>query len=244
MPFTRSFFSSFILFVLMASTLQAFQESENSKDEESEIDKAWKKLSENEPEATEAILFFAKRPEEAVKHFAERMVSLRLDEDTFSSNLEKLGSDDEAVAKAAFEKFQYLDPRLFLGLEEIMARIEEEPTRSRMVEVLSGRDFGSLAGEDIELRAIAGDEEGDTYFNFSSGGGSWWAEAKVSRLGAGAWLNKPAWTRAIRAIKILEEIGTPESTRLLSRMAQGHEDAKPTSIAKEIAMRIKLNGKK
>lgn len=233
----------FLGLAILASTAQAFQD-EGEKEELNEFDRAWKQLASSEPGSTEAILFFAKRPDETVEYFDEHLVALRLDEDTFSTLLEKLGSEDEEVAEKAFEAFQHLDPRLFMGLEEIMDRVEEEPIRSRMVEVLSGRKFGSMAGQDIQLRAIGGGDGEEMNYNFSSGNGSWWAEARISRLGMGAWVSKPSWTRAIHAIKILEDIGNAESTRLLARMAQGHEEARPTSIAKEIAMRIKLDRKK
>lgn len=230
---------SLLLFFCFLGAASAFQAEDQPDDSESEIEKAWKMLAEGEPDCTEAVLFFAKRPDEAVKFFDEHLQPLRLDEESFTTLMSQLEDEDEETAKAAYEEFQYLDPRLALGLEEIMDKAEEGLVRTRMVEVLSGRGFDTLEGQDVELNKIGGGE--DAYFNFSSGNGSWWAEVKISNIGVGAWVSKPKWTRAVRAIKILEAIDTPEATRILSRMAQGHPEAQPTSVAKQIAMKRKLD---
>lgn len=226
------------LFFFMATSVYAIQTPDEKENTKSEIDEAWEMLAENEPDCTEAVLYFAKRSDEAVSYFDEHLAPLRLDEATFLEIKQELESDDEATAKAAFEKFAYLDPRLAFGLEEIMDKVEEGIVRTRMVEVLSGRRFDSLEGTDVQLRKIGGGD--DVSFNFKSGAGSWWAEANISRLGIGVFLAKPQWTRAIRAVKILEDINTPEATKILSRMAQGHPEAQPTIIAKKIAMKRKL----
>ena len=230
-----------LLAVFLFSSCLDAQEADKKKN--NEFDEAWEKLAKFEPDATEAVLFFAGRPDESVEYFKEHLLLLRLDEATFETILEELGSEDEEVAKKAREQFDYLDPRLFLGLEEIMDRVEEEPVRSRMVEALSNRDFGTLAGDEIRLRQTNGGGDEEPSFNFSSGNSSWWAEANVSKLGVVMWLQKPKWTRAVRAIKILEHIGSPESTRILARMAQGHKEAHPTIVARKIAMRIKSEAK-
>jgi hypothetical protein len=41
------------------------------------------------------------------------------------------------------------------------------------------------------------------------------------------------WTRAVRAIVLLEHIGTPDATAILKDMATGHPDAYPSKVAKE-----------
>lgn len=237
----RQFCFGALLF-FMATSVFAVQTTDEKEDAKSEIDEAWEMLAKDEPDCTEAILYFAKRSDEAVRYFDEHLMPLRLDEEAFQQTMKELESDDEATAKAAFEKFAYLDPRLAFGLEEIMEKVEEGIVRTRMVEVLSGRRFDSLAGSDVQLRKIGGGD--DVSFNFKSGAGSWWAEANISRLGIGAFFAKPQWTRAIRAVKILEDIDSPEATRILSRMAQGHPETQPTIIAKKIAMKRKLDKRK
>jgi hypothetical protein len=55
------------------------------------------------------------------------------------SLLLKLGNDNEAVWKPAFEELEYFDPRLAIDLQTLMERYMDSPTRQRMVEVMSGR---------------------------------------------------------------------------------------------------------
>jgi hypothetical protein len=80
---------------------------------------------------------------------------------------------------------------------------------------------------------------GDDSYNFSSGNGSWWAEHKIERLKNQGWGNpKKKWTRALRAISLLEFFGTPEAIAILEDMATGHRDAHPTIVAKESLDRL------
>jgi hypothetical protein len=44
---------------------------------------------------------------------------------------------------------------------------------------------------------------------------------------------KKKWTRAVRAIVLLEHIGTPDATAIIKDMATGHPDAYPSKVAKE-----------
>jgi hypothetical protein len=104
-----------------------------------------------------------------------------------------------------------------------------------MVEVMSGREANQLEGKTIELRGVG---DGFNFFaqpNF----GSWWAEHKIERIQSREWdRTKKKWTRAVRAIVLLEHIGTPEAIAILKDMATGHPDAQPTRTAKEALKRI------
>ena len=44
---------------------------------------------------------------------------------------------------------------------------------------------------------------------------------------------KKKWTRAVRAIVLLEHIGSPDAEAILKEMATGHPDAHPTKVARE-----------
>src|SRR4029077_14324847 len=103
----------------------------------------------------------------------------------------KLGSDKEEIWKPVFEELEYFDPRLAIGLETLMAKVTDSPARQRMVEVLSGRLAGSLAGKQIEL------SKAGTGFNFRAEG-SWWAENDVSRINSTNWGNRRnKWIRSV-----------------------------------------------
>ncbi len=76
-------------------------------------------------------------------------------------------------------------------------------------------------------------------FNFSVGNGSYWAEHRVSHINLHRRAApKPKWTRAERAIVLLEHLRSREAISILKVMATGHPEARPTRLAKEALERI------
>jgi hypothetical protein len=49
---------------------------------------------------------------------------------------------------------------------------------------------------------------------------------------------KRKWNQAVRAIVLLEHIGTPDALAILRDMASGHPEAQPTRTAVEALARI------
>ena len=219
----------------LAGNIRASDDPPPAKPAEPSRDVLWADLGKEEEIATRALLKFADRPKETVAYFAEVMKPLKVDADWVQVRLMRLGNKkDDEVWRGAFEELEYFDPRLAIDLETLMKDVTDSPARQRMVEVLSGRDVDSLKGKPITLRGV-----GQDGFNFFDGQGSWWAEHKVDRLNTYAWGNtKKKWTRAVRAIALLEHIGSPEATAVLKAMASGHVDARPTKSAKEALARL------
>lgn len=203
------------------------------------MDALWIDLEKGDFEASRALLAMSARPKEAVDFLEVKMKPLTLDAEKARALVDWLGNDDEAVWKKAFEELDYFDPRLAIDLETLMKDTKETPARQRLVEVLSGRDPGSLGDNTVDLRNDGG------YFNFFSRKvGSWWAEHKVDRINAAVRDNpKKKWTRAVRAIALLEHIATPEAVILLKAMSSGHPDAQPTRAAAESLARVAGKGK-
>jgi hypothetical protein len=198
----------------------------------------WQDLEKGETEATRALLNMADRREETIAFLKARMKSLKITAGEVRALLLKLGNPNETVWKPAFEELEYFDPRLVIDLETLMDRYKEAPGRQRMVEVLSGRPAGQLAGKEVTLRRLG---RGDG-FNFlaTPNFGSWWAEHKIDRINhEEGWGNpKKKWTRAVRAIVLLEHIATPGAVAILQDMATGHRDAQPTRVAKDALKRL------
>jgi hypothetical protein len=191
----------------------------------------WENLEDEESVASRALLKLSARPKEAVAFLKLKMKPLKIENNAVFDLLDKLASDDEAVWKPAFEELEYFDPRLAVALEALMLDVTDSPARHRMVEVLSGQKADTLKG-DVKLRST-----GEDSFNFFSGNSSWWAEHKVSRLNT--WGNtKKKWTRAVRAIILLEHIGSPDAFAILKEMSTGHSEAQPTRTAVEAFARI------
>src|SRR5205807_1256969 len=90
----------------------------------------------------------------------------------------------------------------------------------------------------ITLSRHGGQNGVEVYYNFRQKG-SWWAEYKIERINVGIWGNRrPYWTRAVRAVVLLEHVGTPDAVAILKALATGHPDAQPTKEARAALARL------
>jgi hypothetical protein len=220
--------------MFVPSPSQADDAPKQAKASRKELETLWSDLCAGDPAAANAVIKFYKNADAAVPFLKEKLQPLKLDADQCRRLLKELGSQDEKVWKAAWEKLDYLDPRLAIDLKTLMDEVTDVPARTRMVELCSGRKADSLAGEDVKLRAVR-----DDGFNFCVRRSWWWAEHRVERIGIYSWSPKMAWTGAARGVAILEQIGTQEAVEVLQQLASGHPDASPTKAAKKSLMRLK-----
>jgi hypothetical protein len=204
------------------------------------LDALWADLAGDELTASRALLRLAARPTEAVELCGEKLKPLKIDEKRVRALLADLGSEQEPTWKAAAEELEYFDPRLAIDLPTLMDAVPDRVPRARLVAILSGdRPAAGLLerNEPITLGRHGGQNE-EVYYNFRQGG-SWWAEHRVDRLNVGTWGNKRKyWTRAVRAVVLLEHIGTPAAVAVLKELAGGHPDAQPTKAAKAAVARL------
>ncbi len=216
----------------MAARSQADDRAHPAEITPAELDALWSDLYGDDPAAANAVIQLYRHAGDAVPFLKRKFPPLELTEDDCRLLLEELGDDDETVWKPAWEKLDYLDPRLAIDLETLMEEIVETPARTRLVELCSQSPPDSLAGKTVSIRNVG--EEG---FNFFDGRVSWWAEHRIDRIGG--WNRKMAWTRATRCIAVLEQINNLEAWNVLEQLAGGHPDASPTRFAKESLARIK-----
>ncbi len=199
----------------------------------------WADLEKTETEATRALLNMADRRGETVAFLKAKMKPLKISPAEVRALLLKLGNASDKVWKPAFEELEYFDPRLAIDLQALMDRYKEAPGRQRMVEVMSGRDAGQLTGKTVDLMVVGGGKDGGFNFLARPNFGSWWAEHRIERINMFGWANnKKKWTRAVRAIVLLEHIGTPDAVAVLKEMTTGHPDAQPTRVARESFDRV------
>lgn len=189
-----------------------------------QMDKWWADLMGGEPAESRALLAFAGTPTQTVAFLKSRLKPLNMSEQDVRERIEELGSDQPAIWKPASEELEYFDPRLVIPLKKLMDDYSATPQRQRLVEVLCGYPPGTLGTEEVTLRQTAGG-----YYNFYNADKrtSFWAEARVDRIA------KRTWTRAERAIVLLQYIGTPDAIAILKDMASGNPDAQPTKVAKD-----------
>jgi hypothetical protein len=207
--------------------------------DERQMQKWWDDLEGHEPVCSRALLKLADHPAQCVAFFKERLKPLTISEEEVKALIADLESDEENVWKPAFEKLQYFDPRLAIDLSTLMADNTKPISRNRLVEILSGRPGELFKGQWVQLRGTGADG-----YNFVAANTSWWAEHRVDRLWAhGGGNPKPKWTRACRAIVLLEHIASPEAVTILREMSTGHPDAEPTKTALEALEKMKPGDK-
>ena len=206
--------------------------------DEKQMLKWWDDLAENEPACSRALLKFADHPTQSVAFFAERLKPLSISVEEVKSLIADLQSEDPNIWKPAFEKMQYFDPRLAIDLSTLMNDNVKPRSRNRLVAILCSQTTDVYAGKTVKLQFT-----GDGY-NFVSDITSWWAERRIERLGNSLEENtKPQWTRASRAIVLLEHIASPEAVAILRDMSTGHPDAKPTKVAVDALERVQPGSK-
>lgn len=226
----RSMLIGLSLSLVSCSSLFADEPDENVPP----VMRAWQDLEKDEPVSTQALLQLSRDPVATIALLRGQLKPLKLTGERMKDLIVQLSSEEEKTWKAAFEELEYFDPRLALDLPTLMDVVQAAPVRQRITEVLSGRPAGQLEGKEITLR-----KAGDDGYNFFDGRGSWWAEHKIERLKNQGWGNpKKKWTRALRAIALLEHFGTPEAIAILEDMASGHQEAHPTVAAEESLGRL------
>jgi hypothetical protein len=201
--------------------------------DEQQMQKWWDDLAKPEPACSRALLKFAGHPDQSVAFFKEQLKPLTIEAADVRSLIKDLDSDEENVWRPAFERLEYFDPRLAIDLPTLMKENVEPRSRNRLIEVLCSIKPDSFRGRTIILRGT------DDGYNFSDNRASWWAEHRIGRLGSGTWENgKPKWTRACRAIVLLEHVASPDAIAILREMSTGHDDAEPTKVAREALAKL------
>jgi hypothetical protein len=207
------------------------------------LDKLWSDLLEDEPTATQALLAMSKHSTEVTQFLEAKLVPLRLSREQLIKYIENLSSNNEDEWKEAVRKLEYFDPRLAMGLQELLSlkSVQTFPARHRLVDVLSGRQIDSpYSATTRAFQFVNLYEMGDEGYNFRGGDdensclSSWWAEHRIDRLNDRFGNPKPEWTRIVRSLALLQSFDTSAARSIIATVASGHPDSQPTRIAMEL----------
>ncbi len=216
---------------------------DSNSESESELAGCWDALLSPGNDAIVAALSMAERPDETIEFLSTVLEPVELSEMQFSSLVTELAADDEETWHSAFEELKFRDPRLLNDMETIMASVPHNPERLRMIGVLSGwtldrlEQSDAMIGDDGEVRWSI--REGNEQIQFEAGDQTWvvWADPGRASLFLNAAI-KPRWKQVAEAVIILEHIGSLQAVALIEDIAEGHEVAPPTQIAKAALARV------
>ncbi len=223
-----------VLLASMVATAAAPVPKSNPDQVRKDLNAAWLDLlSADEQTAGRALLRFASHHEDSVEYLKGKLRPFKLTKERANKLLADLGGVDEKVAKQAFEEFNYFDPRLALGEQELRDALLEKPASRMLGAVLCDLPIDGLSGE--KWHWYSPDHR---VYRFNCGEAVCNRDAAIAVDLVGTVGPKASWVRATRAVVVLEFVGTPEARALLAVMATGHPDAAPTKAAKRAVERI------
>jgi hypothetical protein len=227
----RSFLVAVVLWTCSISA--AFAPKPSAEQLHGQLEVLWIDLmSEDELVAGRAILTLAALRDDAVEFLAEKMQPLQLTKERCKVLLLQLGGDDEKAARAAFDELCYCDPRLALNQRELCEELLKPLISRRLAAVLCDLPFDFFCFDTWHWHS-----PDNKILRFNCGA----IRDRDTPIGVekiGTSQKKMRWSRAVRAISVLESLDTPKARAILARMAEGHPDAGPTKAAKEAVARL------
>ncbi|MBX7104564.1 MAG: hypothetical protein K1X57_10820 [Gemmataceae bacterium] len=223
-----------------------------TEDDKKPVDKwqaAWADLvGKDDVKATRAVLTLALSPREAVPFLTGKLRVVSVDDKKVKKWIDDVASEKAEVRDAAAKELDFIAP---LIQEELMKAIEnaaDDDTRDRLMKIMHDLPDdipGAVGGIAIAVPALpaGGGALPIPVPPAPPGGGAIIVgAANAIPLGEDAFV-RTSWRQSLRAIAILEHIGTPEAVATLKKLSEGHADAKPTKAAKEALDRLNA-GKK
>jgi hypothetical protein len=203
-----------------------------------ELNALWEDLlSADELIAGRAMLQFAARQDDAVAYLKGKLRPLKLSKERAKELLADLGGQDEEAARAAFEEFTYFDPRLAFGDEELRDAFLDRPASRRLGAVLCDLPIDSLSVGTWHWYS-----PDNKVYRFTRWEPTRHWDVAIAVEGIGTSGRKSSWVRAVRAVAVLEHIGTRDALAILQDMATGHPDAAPTKAAIRARDRLSRKG--
>ena len=208
---------------------------------------AWQDmLSADEAKATRAACLFVSKPKEGVEFIASKLNPVKADPKRLEQLTAELGDKDFATRDAAQQELDYLGKFAKADLEKALKTATNAEAKERLTKLL-----GRIEAYDRQEKIMEGKAEADPVPARPGRGGG----VSVSIINGQVMINgqpvntaprlvekiapPSAWTRAARAIGVLEFVGTPEAVKLLEAVSLGEDNAPPTKLAQDALARLK-----
>jgi hypothetical protein len=205
---------------------------------------AWQDLlSADEVKAARAVALFAGKPADGVAFLSEKLRPLKVEPKRVAKLVAELGDKDFATREAAQQELEYLGKFAKGNLEAALKEATAAEARDRLTRLLgkiARYEASDKADEVVPEKPVINGRS--VSVSNRNGQISIVIDGKPLELTPKV-IEKlpppPAWTRAARAIGVLEAIGTSEAVKLLEAMALGEDNAPPTRQAQDALARLK-----
>lgn len=195
--------------------------------------------SPDEAKATRAMLGLAATPKETVALMKERLQPVKADSKRVEQLVGQLKSSNFTVRNQAMAELEYLGKYIKTDLEKAQKNNSDAETGSRLKQLLDKMPNEQKAPTPMPFKAGAGSSVSVSNINgqirIMIDGVPLELTAQAPSLPPGP---SPQWIRAVRAVTILEHLGTPEAQRILQAIAAGETGALPTAAAQEALKRM------
>jgi hypothetical protein len=198
------------------------------------IEGLWADLASGDDTAvTRAILALSKDPKKTEAFLKSHLRPVKADAKRVAALIVDLDSNQFAVRQKAFEELEYLGKYIKSDLEKALSDAAGPESKKRIQQLI---DRMPAPMKDAKAPPMPNPNRAQVVVQVVNG------QRKVIINGvevqgpgnAGPVVLGPSsyWVRAVRAIAILEDIGTPEAKALVEELARGEADALPTEKAK------------
>lgn len=205
---------------------------------------AWQDLlSADEAKAARAVALLASKPKEGVEYLAAKLVPLKVEPKRFAALVADLGSKDFPTRDAATVELEYLGKFAKAELETARKEATVPEVKDRLTKLLgkvAAFEASEKANEAVPEKPVL---KGRSVSVTNGGNGiQIIIDGKPLELTPKVIEKLPppaTWTRAGRAIGVLEFVGTPEAIKHLEALALGDDNAPPTKQAQDALARLK-----
>jgi RNA polymerase sigma factor (sigma-70 family) len=196
-----------------------------------------------EARVTRAVLALAVTPKETVAFLKEHLPPLKADPQQVARLLADLDSNRFAVRRKAMADLEYLGKYVKADLTKALAAKPSIEVRRRIQKLLGKLETGQVSPSARnpyfpEARGGGQPRAMEAFKKGIRGAGPIITAAKPEMPVGGEAAPSALWLRAVRAVGVLEHIGTPEARQLLQSLAKGEADAWPTKEAKAALERL------